>query len=209
MLGSSYSKMRVPPFRFRPSGLLLERADPGAAAEDHQPQRHERIAGRRNEADHPRQRVHARKQGAARHQAGQEGDLPVEPGPGRHDPGGAGPVSVRVRTKGGTSVKSASGRFFYGIAPTVTKLSTRSGPLAGGTAVTITGKGFTGATVVSFGTIPAKKFTLRSSTQIRVTAPAGMAGPVDVRVANPAGTSAAVKADRFSYRKGAGTRISP
>ncbi len=123
-------------------------------------------------------------------------------------PAGRGLVSVRVRTKGGTSAKSASGRFFYGTGPAVTKLSARSGPLVGGTTVTITGKGFTDATVVSFGTIPAKKFTVRSSTQLRVTAPAELRGTVDIRVTNPAGTSAAVKADRFSYRKGAGTRIS-
>ena len=49
-------------------------------------------------------------------------------------------------------------------APTVTGLSPTSGPLAGGTPVTITGTGFTGATAVDFGTTAATSYTVVSST---------------------------------------------
>lgn len=75
-------------------------------------------------------------------------------------------------------------------APTVTALSPASGPLGGGTAVTLTGTNFTGATAVSFGASPAASFSLDSATQITATAPAGSAGAVDVTVTTPSGTSA-------------------
>jgi hypothetical protein len=42
--------------------------------------------------------------------------------------------------------------------PVLTALSPTSGPAAGGTSVTLTGPGFTGATAVTFSSIPAKSF---------------------------------------------------
>ena len=69
-------------------------------------------------------------------------------------------------------------------------VSPTSGPTTGGTAVTITGTDFTGATAVHFGTAPATSYTVNSSTSITATAPAGTAGTVDVTVTTPAGTSA-------------------
>ena len=47
---------------------------------------------------------------------------------------------------------------------TVTGVSPTSGPTAGGTTVTITGTGFTGATKVLFGAVAATSFTVVSST---------------------------------------------
>jgi hypothetical protein len=83
--------------------------------------------------------------------------------------------------------------------PTVTGVSPTSGPTAGGTSVTITGTGFTGATAVKFGTTSAPTFTVNSATQITATAPAGT-GTVDVTVTTPGGTSAVnAPADRFTY----------
>ena len=64
----------------------------------------------------------------------------------------AGTVDVTVTTAGGTSATSSADQFTYVAAPTVTGVSPAAGPLAGGTAVTITGTGFTGATAVDFGT---------------------------------------------------------
>jgi hypothetical protein len=55
--------------------------------------------------------------------------------------------------------------------PTVTGLSPTSGAAAGGTSVTITGTGFTGATAVNFGTIPAKSFTVVNDTTINAVTP--------------------------------------
>ena len=72
---------------------------------------------------------------------------------------------------------------------TVTSLSPNQGPVAGGTSVVITGTDFTGATAVSFGSTPAKSFTVNSSTQITAVAPAGAAGSVYVTVTTPTATS--------------------
>ena len=73
-----------------------------------------------------------------------------------HQPGGAaGTVNVTVVTPGGTSATSSTDHFSYVAAPTVTGVSPAAGPLAGGTSVTITGTGFTGATAVDFGTTAA------------------------------------------------------
>lgn len=87
-------------------------------------------------------------------------------------------------------------------APAVTGLSPAGGPLAGGTSVTITGTGFTGATAVNFGSLPATSFTVTSDTSITATATAPAAanvGTVDVTVTTPAGTSATSPADHYNY----------
>lgn len=83
--------------------------------------------------------------------------------------------------------------------PTVTSISPVSGSPAGGTSVTITGTGFTGATAARFGGTVATSFTVVSSTSITVTAPAGSAGVVDITVTTAAGTSATSSADQFTY----------
>ncbi|HXL91723.1 MAG TPA: IPT/TIG domain-containing protein [Streptosporangiaceae bacterium] len=115
-------------------------------------------------------------------------------------PAGSGMVDVQVQTAGGTSAKSPADQFFYGSPPAVTGLSPSSGPVAGGTAVTITGTGFTSATAVGFGGIPATSFTVVSGTQIRATAPAEPAGTADITVTTPAGPSAPVTADQYTYQ---------
>ena len=84
--------------------------------------------------------------------------------------------------------------------PVVTGVSPSSGPVAGGTTVTITGTGFTGATGVDFGSAAASSVTVNGDTSITATAPAtAIAGPVDVTVTTPAGTSAAGAADQYLY----------
>ena len=64
--------------------------------------------------------------------------------------------------------------------------------------MTINGTGFTGAMTVRFGSVSAM-FALKSSTKIVAQAPAQSAGTRDISVKTPAGTSAAVAADRFTY----------
>ena len=78
-----------------------------------------------------------------------------------------------------------------GAVPAVTTLSPTSGPVAGGTSVTITGTGFTGATAVKFGSTAATSFTVNSATAITAKAPAGTGGMVKVTVTTPYGTSPA------------------
>ena len=98
--------------------------------------------------------------------------------------------------------------FSYGIAapPAVTEVSPATAPA--GTAVTVTGSSFSGATGVSFGGIPAT-FTPSSSspdTELIVTVPAG-SGIVDVTVTTAAGTSPTVPTDEFTFL--AVTSVSP
>jgi hypothetical protein len=112
----------------------------------------------------------------------------------------AGTIDVSVSTPGGTSALNSADRFVVSAsaAPAVSGLGTTSGTTAGGTSVAITGSGFTGASAVSFGGVAAT-FTFNSDTSITAIAPPEAAGTVDVIVATPTGTSAAVAADQFTY----------
>jgi len=80
----------------------------------------------------------------------------------------------------------------------VTSVVPGSGPLAGGTSVTITGTNLTGASAVKFATTAAITFIVNSATSISATSPAGT-GLVDVTVITPGGTSATSAADHFTY----------
>jgi cysteine-rich repeat protein len=83
--------------------------------------------------------------------------------------------------------------------PRVASVSVTSGPAAGGTSVTVTGTGFTGATAVTFGATPAPSFTVNGDTSITVVSPAASAGTVDVTVTTAGGTSAASSTDQFTF----------
>ncbi len=85
--------------------------------------------------------------------------------------------------------------------PVVAKVAPKSGPAAGGTTVTIKGRGFEGATAVAFGTVPATSFAVTSDRAITAVAPAGTAGQtVHITVTTPVGTSATSAADRYRYK---------
>jgi IPT/TIG domain-containing protein len=85
--------------------------------------------------------------------------------------------------------------------PTIKKLSPKSGPVTGGTAVTITGTNFTGTTAVKFGAAGVSNLKVNSATSITADSPAGTKGTVNVTVTTPNGTSANTKKDRFRYKK--------
>ncbi len=85
--------------------------------------------------------------------------------------------------------------------PQVTGLQPHSGPTAGANSVVITGSGFTGATAVHFGANPAT-FAVNSNNQITATAPAGVAGTVQVKVTVGAVESANTAADDYVYFDG-------
>jgi hypothetical protein len=84
-------------------------------------------------------------------------------------------------------------------APSVSKVAPNTGKTAGGTAVTITGAGFSGATKVLFGTTAGKNFQAVSGTKVTVTSPAHTASTVDVHVVTGHGTSATRAADHFTF----------
>ena len=116
--------------------------------------------------------------------------------------GQVGAVDVTVATAGGTSAANAHDQYTYTPppAPTVTNVSPGSGPSTGGTSVTITGTGFSGATAVNFGSGNPATFSVTNSTTITATAPStGSLGAVDVAVTTPGGTSAASAADQYNY----------
>ncbi len=115
----------------------------------------------------------------------------------------AGQVDVQVVNGGVTSAATAADKFTYQ-APVVLGISPGTGPVTGGTVVTITGSGFVGVTAVRFGTTAAASFTVVSPTQITAVAPAHAAGTVDVRVVNAGATSALSTADQFTYFQGTG-----
>lgn len=103
----------------------------------------------------------------------------------------AGPVAVAVSTPAGTSTVPGLFTYLPGAAPepVVLLVAPATGPVTGGTSVTITGTGFSGATAVSFGGTAATSFAVDSDLQITATTPAHAAGIVDVAVTTPAGTS--------------------
>jgi hypothetical protein len=111
----------------------------------------------------------------------------------------SGTVYVTVTTPGGTSATVQASRYTYILPPGVTSVSPAGGPAAGGTRVTLTGTGFTGATAVRFGTTAGTGITVNSASSLAVTAPAHAAGTVHVTVTTPGGTSAPVSTDRFTY----------
>jgi alpha-tubulin suppressor-like RCC1 family protein len=112
--------------------------------------------------------------------------------------GALGTVNVTVTTAAGTSAPVVADQFSYVAAPTIKSLSPKSGPGAGETSVTITGKAFEEVAAVDFAATPATHFTVNSPTSITAVAPAG-AGTVEVTVTTPGGTSAASSKDQFEY----------
>ena len=108
---------------------------------------------------------------------------------------------MELTNSAGTSSVASRARYTYTNGPIVTGVSPKTGPPAGGTAVTITGQQLTSAAKVDFGSTPATAFNVDSATSITATAPAGT-GIVDVTVTNAQGTSVTSSQDRFSYNNG-------
>ena len=107
--------------------------------------------------------------------------------------GTAGAVDVVV-TGGGTCGSATDPGGFTYVAPApaaadAVSLTPTSGPETGGTIVTITGTGFTGATGVTFDGTAGGSFTVVSDTSITVSSPVHDPGAVDVIVESPNGDS--------------------
>ena len=74
----------------------------------------------------------------------------------------------------------------------ISSVSPSFGSAAGGTAITIVGRNFTGATSVKIGGIAATSFVVASATSSTAVSPIGSAGAKDVLVTTPAGTATLV-----------------
>src|SRR4249919_3369412 len=85
--------------------------------------------------------------------------------------------------------------------PEVAELSPNYGSPIGGTAVTIHGANFNGASAVVFGSTDAESFTVESDWTITAVSPpkAQYWGVVDVTVVGPGGSSPVISGDRFGY----------
>jgi hypothetical protein len=113
-----------------------------------------------------------------------------------HAPGVA---AVTVEHPGGNV---DAGDFAFLNVPSIASLTPPTGPEDGGTVVTLTGEGFSGATGVTFDGAAGTTFTVDSDTQITVTSPAHTPATVPVVVTHPDGNSAPLD---FTYV--AGTEI--
>ena len=105
----------------------------------------------------------------------------------------AGLVSVTVTNATGTSAPlTYSYQAAAALAPQLTSLTPPTGPVGGGTVVTVTGTGFTpGSTVSVGGSAPITPGSISADgTTLTFTTPAGTAGSTTVTVTNAAGTSA-------------------
>jgi hypothetical protein len=109
---------------------------------------------------------------------------------------GVGAVTLTC-TNPATTIASVTGA-----APStkITGVLPNAAPVAGGTTTVISGLGFTGASAVTFGGVPATAYTVSSGGQITATVPAHAPGTVDVAVASPTGT--ATDTGAFTYTNG-------
>ena len=116
-------------------------------------------------------------------------------------PQAAGTVDCTITTNAGTSATSSADHFVYTNAstPSITSVTANSGSAAGGSTVAIAGSGFTGATAVNFGSVPAAGFTVLSDNSIVATAPPQGAGTIDISVTTFAGTSSTGSSDHYTY----------
>ena len=108
----------------------------------------------------------------------------------------AGFVNVSVTTAGGSATLTNGYRFVAGT--TLTAVSPSAGPVAGLVNVTLTGTGFTGDTLVTFGSRPSLEvFANLAGTELTALLPPHVAGLVDVSVATVGGS--ATLTDAFTF----------
>jgi hypothetical protein len=103
-----------------------------------------------------------------------------------------GTTPITVTAKGGVDKPI----IILNLKPVIDSLSPGHDIAVGGTSVTLTGTGFTGATEVKFGNAVATALNVVSDTELTVNAPAGTVGKTTVTVTTPGGVSQAAS---FSY----------
>ncbi len=119
-----------------------------------------------------------------------------------------GTVNVVVTNSDGQSGTLNSGYTYVNTAPTVASVTPASGPIAGGTGVTITGTNFVSGATVGFGGTAATGVTVVSSTSITATVPAHAAGAVDLVVTNTNGQNGILPSG-YTYNAPADFTITP
>lgn len=112
----------------------------------------------------------------------------------------AGAVDVKVTNGDGQFATLTNGFTFNAPSPTIASVAPSSGPVTGGTAITITGTNFQNGAMVSIGESPATNVVVVSATQITATTPANAGASLikDVTVRNPDATTVTKNA-AFTY----------
>jgi hypothetical protein len=110
----------------------------------------------------------------------------------------AGTVDVIDTTPLGVSANTTADNYTYGNLAVITGVNPATGPIAGGTTITLTGTGFTGATLVTFGDVTAVPTNV-TDTSLTVVTPAHAAGAVNILVTTPVGISTSSAAGVFTY----------
>jgi type II secretory pathway pseudopilin PulG len=111
--------------------------------------------------------------------------------------GSAGQVDTTITELNATSPASAADRFTYVSPATITNVNPAFGPIAGGTAVTITGTNLSTALGVTFAGTAGTGLVVNSVNSITVTTPAHAVGVVNVVVTTTSGPVTATNA--YSY----------
>jgi hypothetical protein len=121
-------------------------------------------------------------------------------------PAGAGTVDVTISGPGGSSATTGADRYTYSTplvsanSPVVELVTPNTGPVSGGTAVTIKGVHLAGAFAVQFGGAAASQVVAKSDSEVQAVAPASaFAARIDITVTTSAGSSAPTLADSFNY----------
>lgn len=83
-------------------------------------------------------------------------------------------------------------------APSISQATPNSGPIVGGTAVTISGNNFCSGASISFGGASGSSVTVTSNTSLTVTAPSHSSGVVSIVITNPNGKSGTLS-NSFTY----------
>ncbi len=113
----------------------------------------------------------------------------------------AGPTDIRVTKGADVSPVNPKAKFTYvASTPKITQVAPNSGSTFGGTEITITGLGLSGATcpgAVKFGAVTAQVCTVVNDTTITVTSPPNLAGPTVISITTVNGTSDIVP--NFTY----------
>ncbi len=122
--------------------------------------------------------------------------------------GSAGAATLSLRSPGGPQLDRL-GAFLYVDPLQLTGITPGRGPTAGGTRVTISGKGFApqGGVKVTFAGVPALQVRVQGVDRIEAITPDGLRGPADLRVENPDGTSATI-AKAFVFDQPTGASVS-
>lgn len=117
---------------------------------------------------------------------------------------------VAISNDGGTANLSAAFSYTL-VAPSATSASPHTGPVSGGTTLTISGLGFTPGTTVTIGGNPATNVNITDTFTLSADVPAYQGGPLAADIVVNNGNSSATLAAGFTYQAGTPTlsNISP